>query len=75
MTVWELIEELEQLPPGDEVQDEDGRIVDIVECDSRYPVVYVYRKLSSRMRQFLLQIKLYWIACVWASFGGLIQTA
>jgi nucleoside-triphosphatase THEP1 len=33
------------------------------------------RKLSSRMRQFLLQIKLYWIACVWASFGGLIQTA
>jgi hypothetical protein len=42
MTVWELIEELEQLPPGDEVQDEDGRIVDIVECDSRYPVVYVY---------------------------------
>jgi hypothetical protein len=33
------------------------------------------RKLSSRMRQFLLQIKLYWIACFGASFGGLIQTA
>jgi hypothetical protein len=33
------------------------------------------RKLSSRMRQFLLQIKLYWIACFGASLGGLIQTA
>jgi hypothetical protein len=34
-----------------------------------------FRKLSSRMRQFLLQIKLYWIVCFGASLGGLIQTA
>ena len=42
MTAWELIEELQELPLDDEVQNEDGRIIDTVECDSRHPIVYVY---------------------------------
>jgi hypothetical protein len=42
MTVEELIEELQVLPPDDEVEDGDGRIIDTVECDWRHPIVYVY---------------------------------
>jgi hypothetical protein len=51
MEIAELIEQLEKLWPGDEVQDGNGRIIDTVQCDRRRGIVRVYSRSDPSMTQ------------------------
>jgi hypothetical protein len=51
MEVVELIEQLEKLWPGDEVQDGNGRIIDTVRCNPGRGIVQVYSRHDPSMMQ------------------------